>query len=182
MAGDIQVGRASADEAAAVAQLMQLYLHDFSEFAPLDSSHGQLADDGFFFYPHLASYWSDPRREPLLVRVKGRLAGFVLVNDWPASGLPVDFAIAEFFVARKYRRRSIGTEIARQVIGARPGQWEVAVLAVNQPAIAFWRRALPQIHSGVIDVIESTSILGRHDLSPLGRSGRRPLSFSPRTP
>ncbi len=153
----VQIGRAQADEAPTLARLMQLYLHDFSEFAPLGSPYGELAGDGLFVYPHLDLYWVEPGREPLLVRINGRLAGFVLVGDWSASGRPVDFAIAEFFVARKYRRRGIGTEIARQVIDARPGKWEVAVLSVNQPALAFWRQALPQIHSGAIDMIESTS-------------------------
>lgn len=155
MAEGVQVVRAQPSEAATLARLLQLYLHDFSEFAPLESPHGELADDGLFAYPHLASYWSELRHEPLLVRVSGRLAGFVLVNDRSVSGRPVDFVIAEFFIARKYRRRGIGTEAARQVIGARPGLWEVAVLAVNQPALAFWRRALPRIHSGKLDLVES---------------------------
>jgi predicted acetyltransferase len=157
MADIVRIERARDDEAPALARLMQLYLHDFSAFAPFDSPYGELGGDGLFAYPHLGAYWSVPRREPLLVRVSGRLAGFVLVNDWSASGLPVDFAIAEFFIARKFRRRGIGTKAARQVIGAREGQWEVAVLAVNGPALTFWRRALPAVHSGTIDVIESDS-------------------------
>ncbi|MFN3746265.1 MAG: GNAT family N-acetyltransferase [Hyphomicrobiaceae bacterium] len=157
MADIVQVRRARADEAPALARLMQLYLHDFSAFAPFDSRYGELDGDGLFAYAHLGAYWSEPRRELLLVRVSGRLAGFVLVNDWSASGLPVDFAIAVFFIARKFCRRGLGTEAARQVIAAREGQWEVAVLAVNEPALTFWRRVLPSAHSGAIDVIESDS-------------------------
>lgn len=154
MDGEVHVERAQVDEAATLDRLLQLYLHDFSAFAPFKSPYGELADDGLFSYPHLGTYWSEPRREPLLVRVSIHLAGFVLINDWSASGRPVDFAIAEFFIARKYRRRGFGTEVARQVIAARPGQWEVSVLADNKPAVAFWHRSLPAIHSGAIEVIE----------------------------
>lgn len=155
MAGEVTVARARPEEAETLARLMQLYLHDFSELAPLESPFGELADDGLFAYPHLADYWTEPRREPLLVRASGHLAGFVLVNAWSASGRPVDFAIAEFFIARKYRRHGIGAEAVRQVIAARPGQWEVAVLAINKPALAFWRRALTAVHAGAVECAES---------------------------
>ena len=151
----VEITAATTNEAATLARLMQLYLHDFSEFAPLDTLHGEMAANGRFDYPNLASYWSEAHREPLLLRVSARLAGFVLVNDWSASGRPVDFAIAEFFVGRKYRRNGIGTQAARQVIAARCGVWEVAVAAYNRPALAFWSKTLPSIHQGAREAIES---------------------------
>jgi len=154
MADVVQIVPVAADQAETLARLLQLYLHDFSAFAPLESPYGEIGEDGSFAYPNLASYLSEPHREALLVRVRGRLAGFMLINDWSASGRPVDFAIAEFFIARKYRRCGIGTETTGHVIGARPGQWEVAVLADNTPAMAFWRRALPAVHSGAIEVMD----------------------------
>ena len=154
MADVVQIAPVGADEAETLARLLQLYLHDFSAFAPFESPYGEIGEDGSFAYANLPSYLSEPRREALFVRVRGRLAGFVLVNDWSASGRPVDYAIAEFFIARKYRRRGIGTEVVRQVIAARPGQWEVAVLSDNVPAVAFWRRALPAVHAGAIEVID----------------------------
>lgn len=152
----VTIDPARADESDGMAQLMQLYLHDFSQFAPLDSLHGEIGRDGRFAYPNLASYWSDSRREALLIRASGRLAGFVLVNDWSATGRPVDFAIAEFFVARKYRRHGVGTEAARQLLRSRLGTWEVPVAVYNQPALAFWSAALPAIHRGAIDSIASS--------------------------
>jgi hypothetical protein len=40
----------------------------------------------------------------LLIRADRHLAGFVLVSEWSALGLPLDHVVAEFFVLRKYRR------------------------------------------------------------------------------
>src|SRR6185295_14432117 len=37
-----------------------------------------------------------------------KFAGLALVNDWSASGLVVDYCMAEFFVLRKYRRIGFG--------------------------------------------------------------------------
>ncbi len=74
----------------------------------------------------------------MLFRVDGRLAGFALLNGWPASGIAVDRAIAEFFVLRKYRRTGLGTRAALHLIGSRLGTWEIAVARCNRPASRFW--------------------------------------------
>jgi predicted acetyltransferase len=47
--------------------------------------------------------------------------------------------MAEFFVARPYRREGVGRAAALEVLGARPGLWEIAVARRNAPALTFWR-------------------------------------------
>ena len=72
---NVEVIAATFDQESVVANLFELYAHDFSEF------HGvEVGEDGRFGYPHLALYWSDAGHLPFLVRVKGKLAGFVLVR------------------------------------------------------------------------------------------------------
>jgi predicted acetyltransferase len=46
--------------------------------------------------------------------------------------------MAEFFVARKHRRHGVGAEAVRQILALYPGRWEVAVVARNPNAQAFW--------------------------------------------
>jgi len=122
-----------------LANLIQLYTHDFSDYW-IGLPQGDLGEDGRFEpYPHLDSYWVDPDREAMLIRADGKLAGFALVNTVAHSGLPTDFSMAEFFVARKYRRLGIGQAAAVDVIRARPGQWDIAVTRRNDPAKPFWR-------------------------------------------
>ncbi|MEM8755446.1 MAG: GNAT family N-acetyltransferase, partial [Pseudomonadota bacterium] len=98
--------------------------------------------DGFFAYRGLDGYWGDPGRAAFLLRRGSSLAGFALVNAWSASGAPTDHAVAEFFVLRKHRRVGFGAEAAEALIGSRPGRWEVAVADYNEPAKAFWPKAL----------------------------------------
>jgi predicted acetyltransferase len=119
--------------------LMQLYLHDFSEYASLSTSHGEVGEDGRFDHFCLDTYWHEPGRVPLLVRADGRIAGFVLVNQWSALDRPLDHAIAEFFVLRKYRHARVGTRAAHLVFRQMPGRWEVPVASYNPGALAFWR-------------------------------------------
>jgi predicted acetyltransferase len=123
------------------ANLMQLYIHDFSE-QWAGRPDGELQEDGLFApYLFLDAYWTEPGRTPFLVRADGALAGFALVNTVGHSGAPTDWNMAEFFVARKHRRAGVGLVAAHQVFTRFPGAWEVAVARTNTGALPFWRRA-----------------------------------------
>jgi predicted acetyltransferase len=135
----LTVQRAVPPDRAPVANLLQLYLHDFSEFGTAQD----VDEAGLFAYPHFESYWTkDAARSVYVFRVDGQLAGFAFVNDWSPSGQGVDHALAEFFVLRAYRRSGIGWEAASRLFEALPALWEVAVAGPNVPAINFWRTAL----------------------------------------
>ncbi len=136
---DVTVTAAAATQRPILDHLMQLYLHDFSEFAPIGSAHGEVDADGRFADERLDSYWQEGGRIPLLIRADDRLAGFALLNQWSALGLPLDRAMAEFFVLRKYRRVGVGTRAALLLFHRFPGGWEVPVAWYNQPALRFWR-------------------------------------------
>ena len=121
-----------------LANLLELYIYDFSEILDLE-----LGPDGRFGYPRLPLYWTEPGRHPFLVKVDGRLAGFVLVKRGSeVSGDEAVWDIAEFFVIRGYRRRAIGTQMAHQVWRRFPGPWEVRVMESNHSAYHFWSRAI----------------------------------------
>ena len=129
---NIEVCVAAAEEEPILANLLELYAHDFSEFLDI-----KMSPDGRYGYAQLPLYWREPNRHPLLVRVDGNLAGFVLVkgdeNGWD---------MAEFFVVRRYRRRGIGSEIAHKVWRQFPGRWAVRVMESNQSAQQFWERVI----------------------------------------
>jgi len=147
----IELRAASIAERPIVERLLQLYCHDFSEFAGIESAQGRVDAEGRFAYPWIDLYWSEAGREALLHRVNGDLAGFVLLNRWSATGEPVDRAIAEFFVMRKYRRAGIGMQVAHRVLRDRPGRWEIPVAAYNAPALAFWRRTVGSLGAAEIE-------------------------------
>jgi predicted acetyltransferase len=130
----IELVSASREQEPVIANLLQLYIYDFSELLDLDTGA-----DAKFDYPHLPLYWSEPGRHPFLVNVDGRLAGFVLVK---AGSKPASHDMAEFFVLRRYRRHGVGTSIAHQVWRRLPGPWEVRVMEANVAARYFWAHAI----------------------------------------
>lgn len=149
---EVEVRIASGGERAALANLMQLYIHDFSEFWS-GTPEGELQDDGRFADYPLGAYWQEQSRVPLLFRLAGRPIGFALLNAVGHGAGPIDRNMAEFFIVRKHRRGGVGTTAARQIFSLYPGQWEVAVARRNVAALPFWRGAIGG-HPQAADVVE----------------------------
>ena len=129
---------ATPDHRPALSNLLQLYMHDFGEFVPLE-----LGPDGRFDYPPVPLYWSDPSRFPLLATVDGQWAGFVFVRQLPHVGSKAHiWDMAEFFVLRGLRHRRIGTWLAHRAFERFHGLWQVRVVESNSVACRFWRVAI----------------------------------------
>jgi predicted acetyltransferase len=129
---------AGPDQQSVLANLLELYAYDFSEFHEIE-----LGADGRFGYKHLPLYWREPDRHPFLVKVDVNLAGLVLVNRGPElSGDNTVWDMAEFFIMRRYRRRGIGTCVAHEVWRQFPGRWEIRVMEANHSAHSFWAQAI----------------------------------------
>jgi predicted acetyltransferase len=143
----IELIHATLDQQPILANLLELYAHDFSEFYDLT-----LGPDGRFGYLPFPLYWSDPDRHPFLFTVDGAFAGFVFVKREPQD---IDndqvWDVAEFFVMRGYRRRGIGTHVAHKVWRRFPGRWQVRVLHSNLAAQEFWRRAISSFVGRAVD-------------------------------
>lgn len=134
----VEVVPARPEQQTIMANLLELYAHDFSEFHDV-----AIGADGRFGYEPLRLYWSEPGRYPFLVWVDGKLAGFVLVKRGSEfSGSEDIWDMAEFFVLRGYRRRGIGTQVGHEVWRNFPGLWEVRVMRSNVAAQQFWARAI----------------------------------------
>jgi predicted acetyltransferase len=134
----IVVVPATREQEPIVANLLELYAHDFSEFHDVE-----LGEDGRFVYPDLNLYWSEADRHPFLVRVGDKLAGVILVSGGSRiSGDPAVWDMAEFFIVRGYRRRGIGSRAAQEIWRRFPGRWEVRVMEKNETGRQFWARAV----------------------------------------
>jgi predicted acetyltransferase len=139
---NVAVVPAGPEQELVLANLLELYAHDFSEFHDIE-----IGTDGRFGYNRLPLYWSEADRHPFLVRMDGRLAGLILVKRGSeVSGDATAWDVAEFFILRGYRKRGIGTQAAHLVWKLFPGRWEVRVMESNLLARRFWVKAVSKIH------------------------------------
>jgi predicted acetyltransferase len=134
----LSINPAALSERPVVDNLLQYYLHDFSEITTVT-----MDDQGRFEYPYLAHYWRDPDRWPLLIRQDSEIVGLALVRKEadPTDGSP-HLEMAEFFILRRHRRMGLGCAAARLIFKRFSGAWQVAVLHSNDPAQAFWQTVI----------------------------------------
>jgi predicted acetyltransferase len=113
---------------------MQLYLHDLSHDTGDCVLKNGLFDLGDYFH----CYWSDRDRIPYICIIDGITVGFAFVRK-VSTGV---FSISEFFILRSFRQQGLATQFSHRIFNFHPGTWQVAQLATNKPAQAFWRKTI----------------------------------------
>lgn len=123
--------------------LLEKYDYEFSQYDLRDVN-----ELGLFGYDWLDCYWTEPRRWAYFIRVEGKLAGFVMVNDYPEYDAPMDFSLAEFCVLYKYRRQGVGAAAANEIFNLHRGRWQLKRHPKNAVSIAFWDRVIQKYTGG----------------------------------
>lgn len=128
--------------------LYSLYLHDLSAY-----SHELLVnDEGIFEYDSFEMIWNTEGLSPFLIKVEGKLAGFVLLLEAPFLKR-VDYCINDFFLLNGYRGRGYGQDAFKHICQTRQGKYAVEQIVENKPAVYFWKKVYQQFG---IDYEEST--------------------------
>jgi predicted acetyltransferase len=148
---DLELIAVTAEDRLVLANLMQLYLHDFSELEATELT--ELSAHGTFDYPWLDSYFTSPTREAYLIRLGGRLAGFALARC-DIKGDEGAWNLSEFFVARGHRRRGVAAAAARLLFQRHPGTWTLSYLHHNGPAARLWPALAAAVSSGAVHQVE----------------------------
>jgi predicted acetyltransferase len=130
-----------------LANLIQLYQHDFSEIRELP-----LTRHGTFGYSYLDHYFTEQTREAYFIEAGGELAGFALARgDVDADG---SWNVAEFFVARGHRRKGVAREAACLLFARHPGVWTLNFDHANTAAATFWPSVTASVATGPVEEVD----------------------------
>lgn len=123
--------------------LLEKYDYEFSQWDLRD-----VDENGLYGYAYLDCYWTEENRWAYFIRADGKLAGFVMVNDYPETGVKTDFCMAEFFVMHKYRRCGVGREAAVRAFDLHRGTWQLKRHPHNTASVHFWNRVVSAYTNG----------------------------------
>lgn len=98
-------------------------------------------------YKYLPSYFTNPDRAAFFIHAKGEICGFILVNMHTILAKNAH-SVAEFYVVPSARGKGVGENAAKLVFRKFPGNWEVAQMETNIPAIHFWRKTISAFTKG----------------------------------
>ena len=150
-ASQVSVRSALTSDIACIENMMQFYNYDLSESLPVS-----FAETGLYALRPKAQYWAKPHVAPFVIYVDGELAGFAVVDDEviePESRYNMGY----FFIARHYRGRGVGKQVASKLFAQFSGAWEVYFYTNNQAASRFWNSVIAE--SSTRDVATSAQII-----------------------
>lgn len=142
---ELHLHRVAPEERKILENVAEYYVYDFSEYLDLE-----IRPDGRFGFHSLIPYWNwnDPgRQHAFFIRIGGNIAGFVLIENLGPDTANLH-SIAEFFVAKKYRRHGVGKMAAIKAFDMFGGQWEVMQIEKNARARAFWHKVIGEYTNG----------------------------------
>lgn len=138
----------SVDEKDILNNLMEKYIYEFSQYDLIPFNDRRLYDD-----PHIDDYFTDETRFPYFIYVDGKLAGFALVSKRAECPAPLDWAVAEFFIAYGYRRKGAGTFIMKELFKRHKGVWQIKYHSKNKGSERFWRKIADEASGGRFETV-----------------------------
>ena len=138
-------------EKAVLFNLFEKYSYEFSQWVKTD-----VDDNGLYNYEWLDYYFTEGNRYPYLIKIDDRLAGFVMISDYPeVPEETTDFCISEFFIMHKYRRSGYGRNAVFQVLDKHHGRWQLKCHPHNLASVYFWKSVIHEYTNGKYKLIES---------------------------
>ncbi|HEY8458047.1 MAG TPA: GNAT family N-acetyltransferase [Actinopolymorphaceae bacterium] len=138
----VQLHRVREQHKSVLANLVQFYQYDFTEFRDL-----KLSPHGTYVYRWLDHYFVEPSRQALFIVADDAIAGFALMRRLPTKVNQV----AEFFVLKAHRRKGVGRAAATKLFRRFPGRWQLEFDHTNAPAGRFWPGVVAEVASGPVE-------------------------------
>jgi predicted acetyltransferase len=145
----LTIHQATAEVFPALEQLLELYQYDLSDIWLQDlDEHGRY---GFDLTRHKRAEGS----RAYIAREGKQYVGFALTA--PAIVTRTEGTwMEQFFILKRYRRSGAGRALAKHVLQAHPGAWEIGQIEGNSAAYAFWRKVIGEATGGQFTELQVT--------------------------
>ena len=147
---DIIIEPVAKEEKEILKNLLEKYMYEFSQYNNLDVNNL-----GLYGYSYLDNYWTEENRFPFFIRANGKLAGFVMVNDYPEVKMDTNYTMSEFFVMYKYRRCGIGKYTMKYILDKFKGKWQLRYHPKNEISQKFWIKTISDYTKGKYEIMEN---------------------------
>lgn len=147
---DIKLTRVSIGDKEILKNLLEKYDYEFSQYDKRDVNKL-----GLYGYDYLDYYWTEENRWAFFILVDEKLAGFVMVNDYPEVEAGTDYTLSEFFVMYKYRRLGVGEYAATKAFDMFNGKWQLKMHPHNIASVHFWNNIIRKYTKENYTLIES---------------------------
>jgi predicted acetyltransferase len=127
-----------------------VYRDYLNDLAPLGTGvFPALPEFGHREPDQFASWFADSSAQLLTILKDEQPVGFAMVRSGrPPPDGTVEFSMAEFFIARPWRRRGVGQAAVRLILDRFSGRWHIKEYLRNPRAVEFWRCVVADYTAG----------------------------------
>ena len=147
---DIIIEPVKKEEKEILRNLLEKYAYEFSQYDNKDVNN-----IGLYGYDYLDNYWTEENRFPFFIKVDNKLAGFVMVNDYPEIRIETNYTMSEFFILYKYRRLGIGKYVVKNILNKYKGKWQLKYHPKNKASERFWIKIIDEYTKSNYQIIEN---------------------------
>ncbi len=147
---DVQIVPVARDQKEILRNLLEKYAYEFSQYNQLDVN-----PMGLYGFDYLDHYWTQKGCFPFFIKVDSKLAGLILVNDYPEVPEETDYTMSEFFVMHKYRQQGVGRYAATFVFDRFKGRWQLKRHPKNLASVRFWDSVVARYTGGNFRLIQT---------------------------
>jgi len=134
-----------------LSNLLEKYDYEFSQYDLRDVNKL-----GLYGYKYLDCYWLEDTRFAYFIEVNGKLAGFIMINEFSeANDRDTDFSVSEFFVMYKYRRKGVGKRAFFMAADMHRGKWQLRRHPKNLGSVHFWDNVVDEYSGGNFKLVKS---------------------------
>ncbi|ULQ58630.1 GNAT family N-acetyltransferase [Brucepastera parasyntrophica] len=149
---NISMAPVSKDEKEILKNLLEKYEYEFSQYNNCDVN-----SLGLYGYDYLDYYWTEENRFIYFIKADDKLAGFVMISDYPEINIETNYSVSEFFVMHKYRKSGIGTFAAKYIFDKYKGAWQLRYHPENRTSKLFWNKVVREYTNGNYKIIENNA-------------------------
>ena len=152
----VRDSRKARDDRRWIESVYRDYLNDLAPAAT--GIFPALGEIGHRVPDQLMRWYADPNAQIMTILYGEQRAGFAMLTqrlrhsvgvgmaaavgaDAAPSASP-EYSMAEFFIARPWRRRGIGAQAVRLLLDRFTGQWLITEHLINAAAVKFWRHVV----------------------------------------
>jgi predicted acetyltransferase len=131
-----------------IKNLVPFYIYDISYEMDWDCNE----DGRWDGLEDLLEYWEKDLHHPYLIKLDEKIVGFALLRPYPYEYDRNE--IGEFFIAKKFTRKGIGTQVTKYLFDTYRGKWLIRVLKDNNSALSFWNKIIGEYTNGQFIITE----------------------------
>ena len=139
----IKIKIVNSNERSLIENLLQMYLHNISEYFPIDFNSKTCT----YEYDDISKYFNESNNYAILFMNDDEVIGFSLIDL-----IDNTYTVQEMFILNNYKNKGFGEECITKVFDDFNGNWIIKSLPLSPKSENFWNKTISKYTDGDFEI------------------------------